>query len=113
MIGKAGSGYICGGSCFGYTNVVITDASGKRPHVEGEVNEVQAAVVRRIFDLHVAGHGIQAIAKTLNAEGALCPAPEPITKQPGWAASSVRAVLLRPLYRGQQAWGRTKKRLPI
>ena len=31
------------------------------------LNEVKAAVVRRVFNLCIAGHGVQAIARTLNA----------------------------------------------
>lgn len=112
MIRKAKAGHVCGGSCFGYTNVVITDASGKRSHVEYQIDPAESAVVQRIFELYVAGHGFQTIAKLLNAERALCPRARPLSKPAGWAASSVREVLLRPLYHGQQIWGRTKKRLP-
>lgn len=32
------------------------------------LNEAKAAVVRRVFNLCIAGHGVQAIARTLNAE---------------------------------------------
>lgn len=112
MVRKAKAGHVCGGSCFGYTNVVITDASGKRSHVEYQINPAEAAVVQRIFELYVAGHGFQTIAKLLNAEQAHCPRARPLSKPAGWAASSIREVLLRPLYHGQQIWGRTKKRLP-
>ena len=112
MLRKAKAGHVCGGSCFGYTNVVITDASGKRSHVEYQIDPAESAVVKRIFELYVAGHGFQTIAKLLNAERALCPRARPLSKPAGWAASSVREVLLRPLYHGQQIWGRTKKRLP-
>lgn len=109
---KAKAGHVCGGSCFGYDNVVITDAHGRRSHVERRINEAEAWVVRRIFELYAGGAGFMTIARTLNSEGALCPKARPISKPAGWVMSSVREVLLRPLYNGRQTWGRTKKRLP-
>jgi DNA invertase Pin-like site-specific DNA recombinase len=119
MLRKAKAGHVTGGCVFGYDNIdvdgPIADAQGrtKRSHVELKINEAEADVVRRIFMLYAAGHGFMTIAKMLNAEGAICPRPRPApTKPRGWASSSVRAILLRPLYRGEIVWGRTKKRLP-
>ena len=49
------------------------------------------------------------IAKLLNAERA--PAPRPQRARPaGWAPTSVREVLFRPLYRGEIVWNQTRKR---
>jgi len=112
LVRKAKAGYVCGGVCFGYDNLAIMGADGKRSHVEYRINEAEAAVVRRIFQLYCAGHGTATIAKTLNAEGALHPKAKPITRPAGWAPSSVREILLRPLYHGQKIWSRTKKLLP-
>lgn len=111
LVRKAKAGFVCGGVCFGYDNLTITGPDGKRSHVEYRINEAEAAVVRQIFALYVAGHGFQTIAKLLNAEQALCPRARPLNKPAGWAASSIREVLLRPLYHGQRIWSRTKKRL--
>jgi site-specific DNA recombinase len=73
------------------------------------VNETEAAVVRRIFEMCAAGAGLTAITKTLNADNV--PAPRPQQGRPvGWVSSSVRAVLNRPLYRGEIVWNQTKKR---
>ena len=117
MLRKAKAGHVTGGRVFGYDNVPITfpDANGglQRSHVELRINEAEAEVVRKIFRLYAEGHGFTSIAKTLNAEGALCPRPRPSpTKPHGWVSSSVRQVLLRRLYVGEQVWGRTKKRTP-
>ena len=57
-----------GGSCFGYDNVAVFDGSGRRSHVERRVNESEAAIVRRIFDLCAGGAGYTRIAKLLNEE---------------------------------------------
>jgi site-specific DNA recombinase len=109
MSRKARSGYVTGGRVFGYDNVDIPGVDGKRAHVERRINEAEAAVVRRIFDLCAGGSGYTRIAKALNAERA--PAPRPQQRRPaGWAPSSVNEVLHRPLYRGEIIWNRSRKR---
>ena len=113
MVGKAKAGYVTGGCVFGYDNHVIAGSDGKRSHVELRINDTEADVVRRIFRLYVAGHGFTTIAKLLNAEHAPSPRARPLlTKPAGWVSSSVRTIILRRLYHGQQVWGCTKKRLP-
>jgi len=93
---------------FGYDNVEV-HVGGRRSHVERKINEGEATVVRRIFELCAAGAGVRAIAKQLNEERV--PSPRAQQGRPkAWAPSSVRAVLYRELYRGQQVWGATKKR---
>ena len=102
---------------FGYDNIEIAgapDAQGRptRSHVELRINDTEAEIVRRIFRMYAKGIGFRD-AKTLNAEGAICPRPRPsIGKPSGWVGSSIRQIILRPLYMGEQIWGRTKKRLP-
>lgn len=100
---KARAGYVTGGRVFGYDNVRVDG------HVERRVNETEAAVVRRIYDLYAAGRGLSSIAHTLNADGASCPRAQQ-GRVNGWCASSVREVLKRPLYRGDLVWGRARKR---
>lgn len=119
MLRKAQAGHVTGGKVFGYDNVevsgTVADAHGqlKRSHVELRINDAEADVIRRIFRLYAAGHGFTTIAKTLNADGAICPRPRPsLSKPQGWVSSSVRQVLLRRLYIGEQVWGKTKKRTP-
>jgi site-specific DNA recombinase len=106
---KARAGHVTGGRVFGYDNVEIVGADGQRSHVERRINAYEAAIVRRIFELCAAGAGLTRITKTLNAEGA--PAPRPQQGRPAaWAPSSVREVLLRPLYRGEIVWNQSRKR---
>jgi site-specific DNA recombinase len=109
MLRKAKAGHVTGGTCFGYCNVDVLDASGKRSHVERRVHEPEAVIVRRIFELSAAGYGTKAIAKMLNAEGAASPRAQQGRSQT-WAPTSVRAVLYRDLYRGVVTWNRTRKR---
>src|SRR2546425_4092995 len=80
-----------------------------RSHVERRLNDAEAAVVRRIFELCAAGTGYTRIAKLLNAERA--PAPRPQQSRPaGWAPTTVNEILHRSLYRGEVTWNRTRKR---
>ena len=69
MLRKAKAGHVTGGRCFGDRNVDVVDASGNRSHVERQIEDQEAAVIRRIFALSVDGHGVKAIAKMLNDEG--------------------------------------------
>jgi site-specific DNA recombinase len=103
LLRKAQSGLVTGGRVFGYTN--LREAAG----VRREINRQEAAVVERIFALAAQGSGFATIAKTLNQEGALCPRSQQ-GRPAGWAPSSVREVLYRPLYRGEIVWNRTRKR---
>jgi site-specific DNA recombinase len=109
MLRKAQSGHVTGGRVFGYDNVDVQALDGTRSHVERQINEGEAAIVRRIFDLCAAGNGYTRIAKLLNDERA--PSPRPQQARPaGWAPSSVNEILHRPLYRGEVVWNRTRKR---
>src|SRR6185503_739833 len=90
-------------------NLPIIDAAGQRSHVRRAIEETEAAVVRRVFEWSAEGHGTKAIAKRLNAEGLVSPRAQQGRSQ-SWAPTSVRAVLFRPLYRGEIIYGQTQKR---
>jgi hypothetical protein len=115
MLRKAKAGHVTGGMVFGYDNVPVpaptTGAAkdAKPLHVIRRINQAEAAIVQRIFELSAAGHGYTRIAKRLNAEGAPSPRPRRGVVR-GWAPSSVREVLGRKLYRGMIVWNRTRKR---
>jgi len=66
MLRKARAGHATGGACFGFANVVISDAAGRRSHAERQINDVEAAIVRKIFSLCASGVGYTRIAKQLN-----------------------------------------------
>ena len=109
MLRKAKAGHVTGGACFGYDNLEVTQPDGTRSHVERRIDEREAAVIRRIFQLSAAGHGVKAIAKLLNAEGAPSPRAQ-CGRSQTWPPTSVRALLFRDLYRGMITWNRTRKR---
>jgi DNA invertase Pin-like site-specific DNA recombinase len=109
MIRKARAGHVTGGRVFGYDNVDVFGPDGKRSYVVRTVNEPEAAIVRRIFEWSAAGVGLTGITKRLNEAGALAPRPQQ-GRPAAWVSSSVRAVLRRPLYRGEILWNQTRKR---
>jgi hypothetical protein len=105
----------------GYTNRDVfngVDVHGRplRSHVERVINEAEARVVRRTFELYDAGEGLKRIAMQLTAEGASAPKPftrkDPTKVRPvmNWSPGTVRAILLRDLYRGRFVWNKTRKR---
>jgi site-specific DNA recombinase len=62
MARKAAAGYWTGANVFGY------DRERVGSHTELKVNEMEAAVVRRIFELSAAGYGINKLARQLSLE---------------------------------------------
>lgn len=104
MMRKARAGHVCGGRVFGYDNVEVPGS-----HFERRINEAEAAVVRRIFELSAAGTGFTRTAKLLNHEHALTPRPQG-GRPAGWSPSTVRDVLNRSTYRGEVVWNRSRKR---
>ena len=118
-LAKVRKGYVVGGRVFGYRNVDImkgTDQHGRplRSHVERVIDEIEAAVVVRIFELYASGLGLKAIAKRLTNEGAAHPKPfrrkdglQPII---GWSPATIRTIVCRDLYRGVVVWNRSRKR---
>ena len=105
MLRKAKAGHVTGGKVYGYINKEITSAKGQRLYVLRVVNDVEAAIVRQIYDMYVGGLGIGRIAKRLNAENILAPRQSPR----GWAPTAVREILYRPLYKGEIVYGQLQK----
>ena len=100
-------GRVAGGACFGYSLERRQDGSG-RGYTLAIVNDEEAAVVRRIYEMYRSNHGLKAIAKRLNHEGV--PSPSAGRRGSGsWAPSSIRSILMNPRYRGVYIHGRIKK----
>jgi site-specific DNA recombinase len=85
-------------------------ALGQRLHGL-EPDPVTAPVVRRIFEMFAAGHGIKAIANTFTAENV----PSPSAHDPdrnrhrdprGWAHTAIRVILINEKYLGRSVWGK-------
>ena len=118
-LAKVRRGYVVGGRVFGYRNEDVfngEDPHGRplRSHVKRVIDERQAPVVVRIFELYVSGLGLKAIAKRLTSEGAAHPRPfrrqDGLAPVVGWSPATIRTILHRDLYRGVVVWNRSRKR---
>ena len=79
-----------------------------------EVDPETAPVVRRIYDMYLAGSGYKQIATVLTNEAIPCPSVHDRARnshRPGhaWAMSVVRTILNNPRYLGRHVSGRTRK----
>jgi site-specific DNA recombinase len=99
------AGAACGGAAYGYALAERPRDERGRPtsYAHYVVNAVEAAVVRRVFDLYdVQGLGLGRIAKALNDDGVKAP-------QGGlWSVASLGLLLRRPIYAGVRRWSQTK-----
>ena len=102
--GKAG-----GGLCYGYDVVKRIDSEGEPIRGERNINEAEAAVVRRIFREFAVGKSPRAIATDLNRDG--IPGPFGHT----WGDTTIRGhacrgngVVNNELYAGMLVWNRQR-----
>ena len=73
-----------------------------------EIDETQAAVVRRIFQMSIEGHSLCGIRKILNQEGVPCPsqAKGVDNSTAWWNTTTIRKMIGNPSYYGQAAANR-------
>jgi site-specific DNA recombinase len=93
-----------GGRCFGYDSIPVPGTTGKQL----VINESEAAVVRRIFEMSAEGQSLKTIAKTLNSECVPPPRPRAGKKYATWCPTCIREMLRRDLYRGQVVWNSSR-----
>ncbi len=91
---KAAQGHSTGARTFGYAIV------RKDGHAEREIDEAQAAIVRRIFSMAAEGTGDRRIANLLNTERVPAAGPK------GWSKDAIRRVLENQLYVGVAVYGK-------
>lgn len=96
---KAEAGHVVGCRVYGYDNV-----RGEDKVVRRRINDAEADEVRWIYARYAAGDTPRAIAKALNRRGVAPPRRRGHVA--GWAVSTVRAILSRPLYRGVYVYGK-------
>ena len=97
-------GLSAGGRCFGYDAVPVGEGTAKRL----VVNESEARIVRRIFELYVQGLSLKKIAATLNAERIPPPRPRKGKRFATWCQTGIREMLARELYIGRIVWNRSR-----
>jgi site-specific DNA recombinase len=93
-----------GGRCFGYDSVPVPGTTGKQLII----NENEAAVVRRIFEMSADGQSLKTIAKTLNRECVPPPRPRAGKRYATWCPTCIRAMLRRDLYAGKVVWNSSR-----
>src|SRR5437762_378335 len=111
--GRALAGKATGGRAYGY--IAARDSGTGRI----QVNDAEAAIVRRIFELYAGGMAPRTIAATLNSEGVPSPGSRwnrTVRRKDGkWLASSIHGdvkrgsgILNNRRYAGVIAWGRAQ-----
>ena len=108
--GQHSRGFNTGGRAYGYRVIKPIGADGEIIRGMLEINDEEAAIVRRIFDEIIANISAYAIVKRLNAEGI----PSPSGKK--WRVSTINGdrvrangILRNNLYRGVMIYERTHK----
>lgn len=108
--GRALAGFSTGGLPYGYrSRPEVGPARQVVGHVI-EVDEVQAAVVRRIFQEYLDGRSLTGIAAALNADETPPPRAHTLHRRKGWVSGSVRAMLHNPAYVGRWSFKRREWR---
>jgi hypothetical protein len=96
---RARSGQSCGGSVYGYRTVPDPDDA---KHKVWAIDEDEAKIVRRIFDMIEAGTGYRAICHALNADGIAAP------RSTAWSHQTIMEMVRNERYVGRLIWNRTK-----
>lgn len=105
--GRALAGYSTGGLPYGYRSQEVLDAQRRVLGHAIEIDEVQAAVVRRLFRDYLGGQSLTGLAAAFNAEQVPPPRAHTLHRRKGWVASTVRTMLHNPAYTG--AWSFKRK----
>jgi site-specific DNA recombinase len=100
--GLALRGFHTGGNCYGYRNVRVEGG------VRLEVNESEATIIRRIFEMAASGYSLKKIAKTLNLERISPPRPRAKKENSTWCPTAIHAMLRREMYVGRVIWNRSR-----
>jgi DNA invertase Pin-like site-specific DNA recombinase len=106
MVENARRGYRNGGNApFGYRLVPVTDERGNRKS-KLEVDEVEARLVRRMFEMVTQGHGLKAVAMALNREGAQT------RTGAKWGSGQVSSILNNEAHIGWTVFNKKDRKLP-
>jgi site-specific DNA recombinase len=103
LTGRALKGLSTGGRLFGYRTQPRADG------VQWVIDEPEARIVRRIFQMYTDGRSLKAIAIQLNTEQ--IPFPAKATRRGptrlGWAVSTIHTILRNEKYAGHWVWNKT------
>src|SRR5258708_35529167 len=117
LLRKAERGFNTGGRVYGYDNMPVNanavNGLQVRSHTEYRINPVEAEVLGAIFSMYADGHGMKAIARTLNGDPSyrdlsikyFAGRTPPRTRSGSWAPSSIREMLSPGRYLGKVPFG--------
>jgi DNA invertase Pin-like site-specific DNA recombinase len=104
MQGQLERGYMIATPAYGYDYQRCYDQNQNRIGTHWVLNEVEAGVVRRVFEMREQGQSLHQIAAWLNSEG-IPTARKAIREEIGyWRPSRVRNLLMNTIYRGVFVW---------
>jgi len=111
--GRVLKGFVCSGRLYGFINQPMPLPNEQWRYgragtlgVKRVLNEKEAEIISRIFDMYIAGRGYRGIAMQLNADGI----PSPVRrrgKSKAWSSQTIMGILHNEAYRGIHVWNRT------
>lgn len=99
MDGLFAAGMSTGGRTYGYRSVAASDGTGRKRML---IEDAEADVIRRIFDMYLQGSGMRVIAEALNREGVASP------RGGKWQHLTLRAMLRNDIYAGVVIYNRRR-----
>jgi site-specific DNA recombinase len=119
LAGQALKKFWAGGKPYGYRLVQVKDATRLDTYGNAavigtllEIDELQAPIVREIFELYARDHSQRAIAAMLNERAIPSPGSawrgRALRRTSGWLGSTLNELLANPLYRGELVWNKTQ-----
>jgi DNA invertase Pin-like site-specific DNA recombinase len=109
-------GIVSGGLCYGYNKTPIENRTCKSECITQaisgyriDINQSEAEVVRRIFDLFGSGaYNLGEIASELCEHGVPPPKSRKVNLNTGWTATGLLSILNNERYRGIILWNKTR-----
>lgn len=94
MIARAQKGLFNGGQIIGYDTVKEPSTDRKGEVSKLYINDEEAIIIRKIFDMYVNGHGYKAISNHLNKQGFRTKKNNP------FSITAIKTILTNPIYAG-------------
>lgn len=85
---------------YGYRSVAVGSPENEHAGRRIEIDDEKAAVVRRVFSMYLEGRSLNAIARTLHAEGVAPPRANTKHRRKGWVDVTIRVFLHNEKYAG-------------
>lgn len=104
MLGQLERGYMIAAPAFGYDIKRVYDERQKRIGTHWVVNEEEARIVRRMYQMREQGSSLHQIAAWLNSEGVHTGRKPRKEKVAYWRPSRVRNLLTNTIYKGVFVW---------